>query len=210
MPPHHFSSHWKVNDRQARGFMYPPPYQEMLLARLGMGRKQPRLFQLNIIKVIKCLEIHANFMPTWLQLRYICCERLLRTVGELWGNMTASIRLSWSLKGFFWGGLVSSFGGPAFCEMKALQKQSAPNKVLWLLESLYACEWHLQVNGWDILVLGIIWKCRCIAVRGEDGGVSCSAAGFYVPMSKVCTVILRNDLLCRLSFEVSGLSCLGR
>jgi len=37
-----------------------------------------------------------------------------------------------------------------------------------------------------------------------------SATGFHIPTSKVCQAILRNDLLCRLSFEDGGLSCSGR
>lgn len=38
----------------------------MLLGRLGMGCKQPHLFHVNIIKVIKCLKIQADFMPACL------------------------------------------------------------------------------------------------------------------------------------------------
>lgn len=155
MPLHRFSSHRKVNDRETRGFMYPPPYQETLLARLGLGCKQPPLFQLNI-KVIKCLEIHTNFMPTWLQPRCICCESLLRTVGEMQGNVMAGGMLSQSLKGVSLGGFMSGFGSPAFCGTKALKKESTARKVLWPLGSLCACEWHLQVNGGGILVFGII------------------------------------------------------
>lgn len=71
--------------------------------RLGLGCKQPHLFQLNIIKVIKCLKSHAGFMSAWLWPRCICCESPLRMVGEL------GAVLSQSLKGVSLGGFVSSF-----------------------------------------------------------------------------------------------------
>lgn len=48
--------------------------------------------------------------------------------------------LSQSLKGVSLGGFVSGFGGPAFCGMKALQKESTARKVLQPLEPLGACE----------------------------------------------------------------------
>lgn len=93
----------------------------MLSTRLGLGCKQPCLFQLNIIKVIKCLKIHANFTPTWLQPRCACCKSLLRTVG---GMMTAGGMLSWSLKGGSLGGFGLGFSVPVFHGMKALQNQT--------------------------------------------------------------------------------------
>lgn len=170
----------------------------MLSARLGLGCKQPHLFQLNIIKVIKCLEIHANFMPTWLQPRCICCGSLLRTVGKLWGNMMAGGMLSRSLKGVSLGGFVSGFGGPAFCGMKALQKRKHC-KASWYLGS---CE-----------SAGVLlWKTTGTVVLRQRSGQELfhSTTGFPIPVSEVCPVILRNHLLCRLSFEGGGLSCSGR
>lgn len=176
----------------------------MLFARLGLGCKQPYLFQPNIIKVIKCLEIHANFMPTWLQPRCICCESLLRTVQELQGNMMAGGMLSQSLKGFSWGGLVSSFGHPVFCGAKALQGRSCgllgPSvPVSGMSESMAGVSWHL---GSPESAGVLLCKTTETVVLLQRSGwqVFHSAAGFHVPVSKVCPVILRNELLCRHSF----------
>lgn len=148
--------------------------------RLGLACKQPHLFQLNIIKVIKCLKIHAGFMSAWLWPRRICWESPLRMVGEL-GAM-----LSQSLKGVALGGFVSGFGSqlsmvqnlktrslPRKCRNTATQwdentAQRKCNKaVLWPPEALCGCEWHLQVNGWGILVFGLIWKRRCIVLENK-------------------------------------------
>lgn len=181
----------------------------MLLGRLGLGCKQPHLLQLNIIKVIKCLKIHADFVPAWLWPRCICCESPLRMVREL------EAVISRSLKGVALGGFVSAFGSPAFYGMKTLQKENAtrwsytPWGSLWL--------WVASPSQWlGNLVFGLVWKCRCVVLENKAAsgiarwGKVCSAAGFHAPVYKVCPVILRNYLLCRLSFESSGLSFSGR
>lgn len=126
----------------------------MLLCRLGLGCKQPHQFQLNVIKVIKCLKIHTNFVPAWLRPRYSCCESPLRMVGEL-GAM-----LSQSLKGVALGGFVSGFGSPAFYGMKTRQKENAARKSYGLLRPSVA------VSGISKSVAGAFWYLGTSASAG--------------------------------------------
>lgn len=161
----------------------------MLSGRLGLGCKQPHLFQLNIIKVIKCLKIHADFMPAWLQPRCICCESPLRMVGEL------GAVLSQSLKGVALGGFVPGFGSPAFYGMKTLQKENATRQSYGSLrptvavsgnsKSMAGASWYLGLTeSADVLV----WKTtETVALQGE---VRFCSAGFLAPAYKVCPVII--------------------
>lgn len=145
----------------------------MLFARLGLGCKQPYLFQPNIIKVIKCLEIHANFMPTWLQPRCICCESLLRTVQELQGNMMAGGMLSQSLKGFSWGGLCPVSAIQFSVGQKHCKEGLVASWVPLCLSVACLSQWLGYPGIWDHLKVQVccsakqqrLWCC----FRGQDG-----------------------------------------
>lgn len=148
----------------------------MLSARLGLGCRQSHLHQLNLTKVIKCPEIHANLMPTWLQPRCICCKSLLRTVGELWGNLMAGGMLSHAKtwKRFLWEVfclvyVIQLSVGWKHCKNRALQ-----GRVLQPPESLCASssQWlglpaiwdHLKVQVWCFGEQWRLWPC----IRGQD------------------------------------------
>lgn len=150
-PPTERSMTERQEDR--RWFMCPPPCKEMLLTRLGLSCKQPCLFLLNIIKVIKCLKIHANFIPTWLQPN-VSAVRAPWEQFKKWWRQVACWAGAW--KGFLWEVSCLVLAFQLSMEWKHFKsKPCKKKKVSWPLEPLHDFKWHLWVNGWG--VPGGVW-----------------------------------------------------
>lgn len=156
-------------------------------------------------------KLNANLAAAQVHLLWKPPENSWGAMGESDGRW-----LTQSLKEVSLGGFLSCLWVPAFCGMKALQKQSTARKSivaswvpLYIFKSMVRASWYLgSSESAGVLHWGTI---ETVALHQRSGwAVFWSATGFHVPVSKFYPVTLRKDLLCRLRFKGSGLSCSGR
>lgn len=143
----------------------------MLLTRLGLSCKQPCLFLLNIIKVIKCLKIHANFMPTWLQPNASAVRAPWEQL-EKWWRQVACWAGAW--KGFLWEVLCLVLAFHLSMGWKHFKKQTLQKKSLGLLSpSMTSSGISESVAGASQVLSEIIWKCKSAALESSaDCGIA--------------------------------------